>query len=529
MIIENPILRGFHPDPSAVQVGEDYYIATSTFEWWPGIDIYHSKDLLNWEWVYAPLTRKSQVDLLGNYNSGSIWAPNLTYHNGKFYLVYTDVKSATAFKDTLNYIITAESIAGPWSEPTFVTASGFDPALFHDDDGKHYFLNMLFDWRPDRPNFSGTVIQEFDINTMELVDERKHFYKGNSLGVCEGPQILKKDGYYYLLCAAGGTGYGHAATVARSKSLWGPYEESPFFPLLTAADDSTIPLQKSGHASFLQKNEDWYIVHLCARPLQERGNCPLGRETAIQKIVWESGWPRLKSNTHHPDSMVSIPGTQKQIDNSEYIDFSTGSLPHTLKTIRGSLTPGKDYTFTGNKLRLYGRQSLSSLHKQTLFARRWQSFHFSVETEVHLHAKSFHQTTGLILFYDTENWIYQMVYFDEENQVYILQLMVADLRTFRFASEAIVLSSHAPVKLKAEVCNENVQFYFAEQNSAFLPLGTPLPAHHLSDDYIEKMKRMAFTGAMIGICCQDMDDHSAFADFTYFYYEETIEKSEGGI
>lgn len=253
--IQNPILPGFHPDASALQVGGDYYIATSTFEWWPGIDIYHSTDLVRWEWVAAPLQKPEQVPshLEGNYNSGSLWAPHLSYADGLFWLVYTDVKSSTAFKDTLNYVITAPAITGPWSEPTFVTASGFDPALFHDDDGRHYFLNMLFDWRLENPGFSGTVIQEFDAEKRKLIGQRKHFYKGTALGVCEGPQILKKDGWYYLLCAAGGTGYSHAATVARAKSLDGPWEDSPYLPLMTTKDDPSNPLQKSGHACFLQK------------------------------------------------------------------------------------------------------------------------------------------------------------------------------------------------------------------------------------------------------------------------------------
>ena len=198
--IQNPILPGFAPDASALHVGEDYYIATSTFEWWPGIEIYHSQDLVNWEWAAAPIARRDMVpsELLGNYNSGSLWAPHLSYADGLFWLVYTDVKSVTAFKDTLNYVVTAPKITGPWSAPTLVTASGFDPALFHDDDGRHYFLNMLFDWRLENPGFAGTVIQEFDPVTRQLVGARRHFYRGTSLGVCEGPQILKKDGWYYL-------------------------------------------------------------------------------------------------------------------------------------------------------------------------------------------------------------------------------------------------------------------------------------------------------------------------------------------
>ena len=151
---------------------------------------------------------------------------------------------------------------------------------------------MLFDWRLDRPGFAGTVIQEFDAQTMRLVGQRKHFYKGTDWGVCEGPHILQKDGWYYLLCAAGGTGYHHAATVARARTLDGPWENSPYHPLLTAWDAPENPLQKSGHACFLEKDGRWYITHICARPLTQRGNCTLGRETALQEIEWVDGWPR---------------------------------------------------------------------------------------------------------------------------------------------------------------------------------------------------------------------------------------------
>ena len=194
--LTNPIIPGFHPDPSALQVGEDYYIANSTFEWWPGVDIYHSTDLVNWEWVCSPLTRTSQADLMGDPNAGAIWAPHLSYAKGLYWLVFTDVKTGTIYKDTLNYIVTAPSITGPWSDPVFVTASGFDPSLFHDEDGRSWFVNMLYDWRMDHERFAGVVIQEFDAGAKRLVGPRRRIFRGTSLGVCEGPQIYRRHGYY---------------------------------------------------------------------------------------------------------------------------------------------------------------------------------------------------------------------------------------------------------------------------------------------------------------------------------------------
>lgn len=526
--IQNPILPGFHPDASAVRVGQDYYIATSTFDWWPGIEIYHSGDLVNWDWVAAPIERPSQIpsEMLGNYNSGGLWAPHLSYADRLFWLVYTDVKSSTAFKDTLNYVTTAPKITGPWSEPTLVTASGFDPALFHDEDGRHYFLNMMFDWRLENPGFSGTVIQEFDPVKRTLIGKRKHFYRGTSLGVCEGPQILKKDGYYYLLCAAGGTGYLHAATVARARTLEGPWEESPYFPLLTARDDEENPLQKSGHACFLEYGGEWYITHICARPLTQRGNCTLGRETALQKIEWIGGWPRLVNGTHSPEMTVEVPYTVtalQRTDHSERVTFTPEkSLPHSFKTLRAPLTAEKDYSLTARPgwLRLYGGQTLSSHHKQSLFARRWQSFHFTAETILDFKPENFQQVAGLVLFYDTCNWIYAFVTWDERIGSRILRIIRCDFKDFCYGSDMIPLTEGS-VELKVEVEREKAQFYYRMNGSEWTPLGERQPADHLSDDYIEtRRKRCAFTGAMVGICAQDMDAHQSYADFSKFDYRE---------
>ena len=528
--ITNPILPGFHPDASALKVGDDYYIANSTFEWWPGVDIYHSTDLVNWEWVAAPLTRSSQADLRGNYDSGSIWAPHLSYAKGLFWLVYTDVKSRSAYKDTLNYVITAPDIRGPWSEPVFVTASGFDPALFHDDDGRSYFLNMLFDWRLERPGFVGTVIQEFDTGTMSLVGKRSHFYQGTSYGVCEGPQILKRDGYYYLLCAAGGTGWMHAATVARSRSLAGPWEDSPYMPLMTTRDDPTAPLQKSGHCCFLQIGDEWYVTQICARPLTERGYCTLGRETALQPIEWtEDGWPRLRNHTVRPDLTVPAPavsqGVAQRTDHSERVEFAPdAALPPSFKTLRTSLVAEQDYSLTARAgwLRLHGGQSLSSLDKQTLFARRWEHFDFDATTELDFHPENYQQDAGLILYYDTKNWIYACVTFDDEqSDRRVLRVVVNDENSFSYGSEKILLDDDSPIRLKVEVRHDKARFYYAQDGAQWIPLGGDQPADHLSDDYVEQRRGVCvFTGAMVGICAQDMDAHRSYADFRGFDYRE---------
>ena len=223
-MIRNPILPGFNPDPSICRVGEDYYVATSTFEWFPGVQIHHSRDLVNWRLVRRPLERASQLDLRGEPDSCGVWAPCLSWADGKFWLVYTDVKRFDGnFKDAHNYIVTAPTIEAPWSDPIHVNSSGFDPSLFHDDDGRKWFLNMLWNHR-DRtgahlkhPAFFGILLQEWDPVSGRLIGSPSNVFAGSSHGLVEGPHLFKRAGWYYLTTAEGGTGYDHAVTMARSR------------------------------------------------------------------------------------------------------------------------------------------------------------------------------------------------------------------------------------------------------------------------------------------------------------------------
>jgi xylan 1,4-beta-xylosidase len=528
LMIQNPILTGFNPDPSLLKVGKDYYLATSTFEWWPGIEIYHSKDLVNWQLVAEPIQDESLISLRGVYNSGGIWAPHLSYADGRFWLVSTIVHSATAFKDTINFVMTSAHIAGPWSVPHFITASGFDPSLFHDEDGRHYILNMLFDHRLDHPGFSGIAMQEFDPHTFRTIGQRQKIYGGTAWGTCEGPQIMKKDGWYYLLCAAGGTGYSHAATVARSRRIWGPYEDSPVMPLISTRYAPYSPLKKCGHACFAPVSADeWYIVFLCARPLLPvgRSTCPLGRETGLARIEWTAdGWPRLANGTMVPDAVMAAPSiaaTMPQSDHSQRIDFAQiKTLPPELKTLRGPLALAtSSLTERPGFLRLYGRESLSSLNHQTLLARRWQAFHFTATTEMIFAPANFQQTAGLILFYDTANWAYLYSSFDEEKQQTYLRVETADMGHFRYLAPQQIIDPNQPVQLTVMV-DRNIAIFSYTQGVQHGNLGEVYAADHLSDDYVKDQGHLGFTGAMVGICTQDMDTHRSYADFRYFDYQE---------
>ena len=310
--IRNPILRGFNPDPSIVRVGDDYYIATSTFEWFPGVQIHHSRDLVHWRLLTRPLTRARQLNMIGDPDSCGVWAPCLTHADGLFHLIYTDVKryglttqagpGGASLRDFHNYLVTSPRIDGEWSDPVYLNSSGFDPSLFHDDDGRKYLLNMLWDHRPGQNRFAGIVIQEYSADERKLIGDRLNIFPGTALGFTEAPHLYKRNGYYYLLTAEGGTGWGHAVTMARSRKLGGPYELHPDVYILTARDRPDAELQRAGHADLVETpSGETYMVYLCGRPLRNRGRCTLGRETAIQPMVWGAdGWLRTAAGDGLP-------------------------------------------------------------------------------------------------------------------------------------------------------------------------------------------------------------------------------------
>ena len=199
--IKNPILTGFYPDPSIVRVEDDYYIANSTFEWMPGVIFHHSKDLVNWELAGYALTSEKYINMLGNPTSGGVWAPCLTYCDGLFHLIFSNLRTIRGpYKDVHNYLTTAPTITGPWSEPVYLNSSGFDPSMFHDDDGKKWLVNMLWNHRyQDKRRFGGIIIQEYDPKAKKLVGPIKYIFAGSPLGGTEGPHIYKRTGFYYLM------------------------------------------------------------------------------------------------------------------------------------------------------------------------------------------------------------------------------------------------------------------------------------------------------------------------------------------
>jgi xylan 1,4-beta-xylosidase len=429
-MIRNPILPGFNPDPSIVRVGDDYYIATSTFEWYPGVQIHHSRDLVNWRLLTRPLRRAAQLNMLGDPDSCGIWAPCLTYSDGLFWLGYTDVKrygrttvsgaSGASLRDFHNYLVTCPTIDGEWSDAVYMNSSGFDPSLFHDDDGRKYWVNQLWDHRPGRGRFAGIVLQEYSPAQRKLIGEPKLIFKGTSIGFTEAPHLYKRNGYYYLITAEGGTGWGHAITMARSRNLTGPYELHPDKYIVTARDRPDAPLHRAGHGDLVDTQAgETYAVYLCGRPLPNRGRCVLGRETAIQKMVWgKDDWLRTVDGSGLPELETPAPALPAAPFAAAPVreDFNGTQLPIDFQWLR-SPWPEELFSLSARPgfLRLHGRETLGSSFRQALVARRQQAHCYSVITAMEFEPAHFQQAAGLVCYYNSSKFHYLHVSHDEEH------------------------------------------------------------------------------------------------------------------
>ena len=549
-MIHNPILKGFHPDPSIVRVGEDYYIATSTFEWWPGIRLHHSTDLVHWELIEYPLNRTSQLDLRGVGASQGVWAPCLTYDKGTFYLLYTVV---TAFYcnmyDTNNYLVTATDIHGPWSEPIALNNFGFDPSLFHDDDGRKYMVSMVTDHRVPKKYVGRLVLQEYDPVQKKMTGPVKDIYRADKIFL-EGPHIFKRNGWYYLFSADTGTGELHGQTIQRSRDIWGPYEmyqadfmertaENEAYSILTSRHHEDILLQKSGHCDLVETPEgEWYAVHLCGRASDRRNPADairfagarrymLGRETAIQKMKWtDDDWLVMADGSTEPKEYVEEPAgnhrVEKQVMESAQEstganmrdDFTAPVLDPDYQSLRIPMTEHYlSLTERPGYLRMYGRSGLSSKFSQTLIAKRLTEYDMETSTKLEFEPEVFKQMAGLILMYDTDNYLYLHVSRDEDCGKCIA-LLKAENKKYEYLTDYLPVFFGLPIYLKADMRNGYITFAYRLEGSDWpRNAAENIDGSFMSD---EACTEGWFTGAMAGICCQDLTGFGKYADFDWF-------------
>lgn len=539
-MIRNPVLPGFHPDPSVVRSGEDYFLATSTFVWEPGIRLFHSRDLQRWDLIGHALEPGAH-DMRGLASHEGIWAPDLSHDaaSGTFYLAYSMMRSTAArYFDVDNYVISAPGVEGPWSAPAYLNSVGFDPSLFHDEDGRHWLVALEWDPRDGYEHPGAIVLDEFDPQRRCLVGESRRIYRGGSdRGSLEAPHLYRHDGRYYLMAAEGGTGFAHGVTLARSDTIEGPYEADPLNPFLTS-NPATImgrndpdhlkpdwfnpdaELQKAGHGSLVSTPDgEWYVAHLCARPIGPDHRSTLGRETALQQVRWsDDGWLRLTAGgtvaTLETPSPAGVTPSAPPRDVVRRTEFSGPGLDVWFATLRRPATGDwLEVASDGPGLRLRGGESVTSRHESSVVATPLQSFTATVETRLDVRPHHFSQSAGLLVIYDERNLLYARLYASESMGTRVAAVLSVKNGVKREMLDTRQPVSEGPVVLSADLAAGSVGFSWAPADD---PLGRRRLGPALDTTFMSDENTDGFLGTMVGLACVDGYRRELAARFDYF-------------
>lgn len=539
MQIANPILSGFNPDPCITRKGEDYYLAVSSFEWFPAIPIYHSKDLKHWKLKTHALKSENDTDLRRLPSAKGIWAPCLTYCESEdlFYLLYTVVNSMNArFFDVDNFLITSKSIDGPWSEPGYIHSAGFDPSILHDDDGKKYIVSLEWETRDGYHKPGEICCCEYDSKEKKIIGYPKRIFGGaTKRGCIEGPHLYKRNGYYYLICAEGGTGYGHSVTCSRSKNVFGPYIPDPQNPILTSTQDfdemdnddskklnrynKNSVLQKSGHASFVETSlNEVYIVHHSSRPLLPDLRCTLGRETCMQKMKWTlDGWLRTFDGDNFAKESFTASNLPefKEEPLPSKTDFSSKELPIDYYSPRISPKHFINIDTIKKVLKIRGQESISSLNKASLFAHKLTSLESELTCCITFNPEVYQEYAGATIYYDNMDYILFRVMYDEKLGKCIDLLQVENGERKEIEGSRIKLCEDK-VYLKIKVEKRTVSFLYSYDYINYKGLNNAFDVSIFSDEYC---KSGEFTGTFLGIFCVDAMYHKKTAEFSLLEYK----------
>lgn len=460
MTYHNPVRTGFFPDPSIVRVGEDYYMVNSTFIFFPCIPVSHSRDLVNWRVIGHAIERPEWAHVEGLEGGRGWWAPDISYSNGRFYITATLRMNDVGRVRRRQMVVTAERPEGPYSEPVFFDEDGIDPSIFHDDDGRHYMLLNR-----------GARIFEIDETATKRLSETTLLYYGTNKRAPEGPHLLKKDGWYYLFEAEGGTGVGHRETVSRSRTLHGVYTPSPYNPVVRQWDERAL-IQRCGHAKPVSTPDGrWYFVYLCGRALDGKWTM-LGRETALDPFIWTpDGWP-LMNNGRGPSEQNILPLPPNPLEDT--VDWLTPRPPEqgqiswqgSAVTIRGSVYP------------------MTDVRCRSILLRRQTSFRFDFAAEMAVPECG---EAGLTCYYDENSFLKLRVTAEGVSVV-----MQAGLECTETEQKTIAAKPGQKVILSVETEGLKRSFYVDGELIAALDNVTCL-----ADEGVRMGKR--FTGAMVGV------------------------------
>jgi alpha-N-arabinofuranosidase len=502
---QNPVLPGFYSDPSICRAGSDYYMVHSSFGYFPGVPIFHSTNLVNWEQVGHVLTRPAQVPLQKAGVTLGVFAPTLRCHAGVFYMITTNIT------DKGTFYVSASDPRGPWSDPVPVDMPGIDPSLFFDDDGKVYVTSTV-NWGPNI--HEGIHLAQIDVRTGKLLTAPKNVWAGTGGRYPEGPHLYKKDGWYYLMIAEGGTQFGHKETIARSRYIDGPYSADPANPILTHADMNaeTSTIQGLGHGDLVQTQDGaWFIVAHAFR--QHDDHQILGRETFLAPVRWDKdAWPVVNGNGTVSEHMqaASLPGPVVKQDLARHADFSAGQLGlewnylHNPRLDRYSLTERPGY------LRLHGAAAaLGEVDGLTFVGRRQQHLDFEADTALDFAPGLDTDEAGLTLFKDDKHHYALAVVRQGQGRAAVLRIRLGLIDT-RLRSVPL---APGPVSLRVSGNQDRYAFSVRQGEGAWTSLG------ELDTRYLSSVTAGGFTGVYVGLYATGNGKAASKpADFDWFDY-----------
>lgn len=538
-MIQNPIFKGFNPDPSICRRGDDYYVAVSSFEWFPGLPIYHSRDLKNWQLLTHVLTDDNNPDLKKLPSAKGIWAPSLTWCEEEklFYVIYGVMNSMNSrYFDVDNFLITASDINGPWSEPVYLHSAGFDASILHDNDGKKWIVSLEWETRENYEKPGAICLVEYSPQEQRVVGYPKRIWHGGTdRGCIEAPHLTRRGDNYYLMVAEGGTGYGHAVTMARATQVDGPYEGDPQNPILTSWPQNfnerqdawhlkthyfnpATYLQKAGHGSYVETPDgEVWLTHLCSRPFRDTLRCTLGRETAIQKMQWtEDGWLRLavggnlaqhlvEESTLAPHPFPAKPARD---------DFDAATLDNTFYTPRIRFQRFTSLNRQPGYLAIRGQESLSSLNKVSLVAKKLTSVYADISTKMAFTPEIYQHSAGLVLYYDNMNYLFLHKTWDEASGGAQLAITHIDNGERRDATQKVKLPE-GEIYLAMAINGREIQCSWSADGQHYNNIGPRYDTSRFSDEYSQYGE---FTGAFVGMACVDSMLHRQEARFDFFSY-----------
>ena len=503
MPFTNPVIPGFHPDPSVCRVGQDYYLVTSSFEYFPGVPVFHSRDLVHWRQIGHVLTRDSQLPLEGCRPSGGIYAPTIRHHDGVFYMITTNVTGGG------NFLVTATDPAGPWSEPVWLDVGGIDPSLFFNDDGQCYLQgNAPTDGK------QGITMALIDPRNGRVLRGPEHVWAGTGGRYPEAPHLYKIGGKYHLMIAEGGTEYGHMVTVARADTPWGPFESCPHNPILSHRNHGHSQIQGTGHGDLVQAHDgSWWIVFLAFRQVQPMFH-NLGRETFLAPVEWVDGWPLVNGGRPITETMdtPTLPSAPVPAPPSRD-DFTAPALSPVWNHLRN---PNReDYSLSARPgwLRLAGSEhTLDSLASPTFVGRRQQHHCCEASTLLRFEPTQEGEEAGLTVFYDATHHYDLAVTMQDGEKKIVFNKVVGDIS---IVDNAIPYNGGAVV-LTVRADRERYAFSFSAD-------GITLQAGAGNTVFLtSEACGVSFTGVYIGLYATGNGERcDAPAFFDWFDYKPT--------